>query len=374
MKFSGSMLRRSKENVGRLGFFEAQSITFNTISRKDKDDVLDIEISVQERNTGQISLGAGYSSATGFFLQGSVSQNNFRGMGQNLAVSLNLAKKTTSFNISFTEPYFFDSKWTSGGDVYSNSDNQTTSYKYSRYGFDARVGYPVWDYTRLFFTYSFDDLTIKDVYDPTVDVAINDGIASTVNAVLVADKRNNVFEPTSGFYINYLTEYTGLGGDKKWFKNEVDGRYFYPVVGDLVFRTRLFVGDLEEVNNQEIPRTEKYLLGGPKNLRGFPYEAIGNTYEINGVPYNSGTLFSSYASFEFEHPLAREAGMKWVVFADTGYAGQLDLFKLYTDWGFGIRWFSPIGILRFEYGIPFQTTLFNQKSEGQFIFDIGQLF
>ncbi|MFI5390174.1 MAG: outer membrane protein assembly factor BamA [Bacteriovoracales bacterium] len=374
MKFSGSLLRRSKENVTRLGFFEASSIVFNTVSRKDKDDVLDVEISVQERNTGQISLGAGYSSATGFFLQGSVSQNNFRGMGQNLAVSANLAKRTTSFNVSFTEPYFFDSKWTSGGDAYSNSDAQTTAYKYRRFGFDGRVGYPIFDYTRLFLTYSFDDLHIKEVFDPTVDVALEDGVASTLNAVFVLDKRNNVFEPSSGHYINYLTEYTGLGGDKKWFKNELDGRYFYPVVGDLVFRTRLFVGDLEEIKGQEIPRTERYLLGGPKNLRGFPYEAIGDTYEINGIPYNSGTLFTSYMSFEFEHPLAREAGMKWVIFADTGYAGLLENYKLYTDYGFGIRWFSPIGVLRFEYGIPLQTTLFNEKGNGQFIFDIGQLF
>ena len=374
MKFSGSLLRRSKENVTRLGFFEASSIVFNTVSRKDKDDVLDVEISIQERNTGQISLGAGYSSATGFFLQGSVSQNNFRGMGQNLAVSANLAKRTTSFNVSFTEPYFFDSKWTSGGDVYSNSDAQTTAYKYRRFGFDGRVGYPIFDYTRLFLTYSFDDLHIKEVFDPTVDVALEDGVASTLNAVLVMDKRNNVFEPSSGHYINYLTEYTGLGGDKRWFKNELDGRYFYPVVGDLVFRSRLFVGDLQEINGQEIPRTERYLLGGPKNLRGFPYEAIGDTYVINGVPYNSGTLFTSYMAFEFEHPLAREAGMKWVIFADTGYAGLLDNFTLYTDYGFGIRWFSPIGVLRFEYGIPLQTTLFNEKGRGQFIFDIGQLF
>ena len=79
-------------------------------------------------------------------------------MGQNLAVSANLAKRTTSFNISFTEPYFFDSKWTSGGDVYSNSDAQTTAYKYRRFGFDGLVGYPIFDYTRLFLTYSFDDL------------------------------------------------------------------------------------------------------------------------------------------------------------------------------------------------------------------------
>ena len=81
--FLGSKLRTSRENVTRLGFFEPGSVIFNTVSRPGEDDVIDIEVSVKERNTGQISLGAGYSTATGGFLQGSVSQNNFLGKGQN---------------------------------------------------------------------------------------------------------------------------------------------------------------------------------------------------------------------------------------------------------------------------------------------------
>ena len=88
MKYSGSALRRSKEAVNRLGFFEPNSVLFNTVSPKGKDDVLDVEIVVKERNTGQISLGAGYSTATGGFLQASIAQNNFRGLGQNLSFSL----------------------------------------------------------------------------------------------------------------------------------------------------------------------------------------------------------------------------------------------------------------------------------------------
>ena len=85
-KFSGTDLRRSKENVNRLGFFEPGSVIFNTITNKERDDVLDVEIQVKERNTGQLSLGAGYSTATGEFLQASVSQNNFRGSRSKLKI------------------------------------------------------------------------------------------------------------------------------------------------------------------------------------------------------------------------------------------------------------------------------------------------
>jgi len=90
-KFNGTALRVSRENIQRLGFFEPESITLNTVSPKDREDVLDVEVTVKEKNTGQISLGAGYSTATGAFFQSSITQTNFRGMGQNLSFSLNLA-------------------------------------------------------------------------------------------------------------------------------------------------------------------------------------------------------------------------------------------------------------------------------------------
>jgi outer membrane protein insertion porin family len=138
--FSGTKLRESKENVNRLGFFEPGSVVFNTVSPQGKDDVLDVEVQVKERNTGQISLGAGYSTATGAFLQASIAQNNFRGLGQNLSFSLNIADSNKTFNIGFTEPYLFDSKWTAGGDIFVTRDSQSTSYDYKREGFDIRVG------------------------------------------------------------------------------------------------------------------------------------------------------------------------------------------------------------------------------------------
>lgn len=378
--FSGSNLRRSKENVNRLGFFEKGSVIFNTISSKERDDVLDVEITVKETNTGQISMGAGYSTATKGFLQASIAETNFLGRGQNLSFSLSLADTSQTFNIGFTEPYFLDSKWTAGGDVFLTKNSTSDSYEYKRKGFNLRVGYPLFDYTRLFMTYKFEDTLISVVNDPTIDVDIENGIASSIRTSLVRDKRNNRFEPSRGYYLSLSSEYAGIGGEKKWIKNEFDGRYFKDVWGDLVFRSRLHASKLH-MNGRAIPRTEKFTLGGARNLRGYDFEGIGpkrtaeRTFSDGSkrdVTYNLGGMFAAYTTLEFEHPLAREAGLKWVVFFDAGDAGDYNKYKINMDYGFGFRWFSPIGVLRFEFGFPIDPE--PGEPDKQFHFDIGQLF
>ena len=382
VRFSGSALRISKENVNRLGFFEPNSVVFNTVSPKGKDDVLDVEISVKERNTGQISLGAGYSTATGAFLNASISQNNFQGLGQTLSFGLTLANTQKTFNLGFTEPYLFDTQWTAGADIFRTQNSSSDSYSYESRGFDVRVGHPVWDYTRLFVTYKYEDTKIKDLNDPTLDEATENGLTSSVNTNLVLDKRDNKYEPTKGVYASVAGEYAGLGGDKRWYRSEGDGRWYYNVIGDLVFRSRLYAAKLEKVDGHKVPRTEKFTLGGSRNLRGFTYEAIGpkrSVVDKNGYNriFNEGGMFTTFTQLEFEHPLAREAGLKWVLFFDAGnvfhkYIGEDQNFDMKMDYGFGFRWFSPIGVLRFEWGKPINP---GEKDAGsQFHFDIGQLF
>lgn len=378
VRFSGSALRRSKENVNRLGFFEPGSVVFNTVSPKGRDDVLDVEISVKERNTGQISLGAGYSTATGGFFQGSIAQNNFRGLGQTLNFTLSISDTSKTYNLGFTEPYLLDTKWTAGGDIFSTENEASDSFSYKRNGFNLRVGYPILEYTRLFVTYKFEDTAIKALEDPTIDEDVENGIASSIRTTMITDERNNKFEPSDGHYISIATEYAGLGFDKKWWKNEADFRFFEKIYGDLVFRGRYFIGKMERVDGQAIPRSEKYTLGGARNLRGYSFEQIGPKKTVTDPAtgrlrtFNSGSLFATYTQLEFEHPLAREAGLKWVLFFDAGDASDPQNLSIKADYGFGFRWFSPIGVLRFEFGYPLDSA--DADAGSQFHFDIGQLF
>ncbi len=386
--YSGSKLRLSKENVNRLGFFQPESVVFNTITRKGTDNILDVEISIKERPTGQISLGAGYSTATQGFIQASVAQNNFRGLGQNINMNLSYSNRQQIYNVGFTEPYLFDTKWTAGADYYQTLSYFIRSFAYRKHGGDVRVGHPIFEYTRLFLTYRYEDNKVSQVINSGIDEKVENGSGSSLQASIIRDKRNNIFEPSNGYYASSALEYTGLGGTYRWMKGEVEGRYYRPIIGDLVLRTRLNAQQLFKTTQREIPRIEKFSMGGARNMRGFNLEDIGprrralNTNTNVEDTFNFGGLFSVLGTVELEHPLIKDAGLKWVVFYDTGNVfekriGQDGDYSLRADYGFGFRWFSPIGVLRFEFGFPINPKndgKIHKESGNQFNFDIGQLF
>ncbi len=381
--YTGSGLRNSKDNVNRLGFFQPESVIFNTVAQKGKDDVLDVEISVKERATGQISVGAGYSTATQGFVQASIAQNNFRGLGQNINFNMSLASNQQIYNVGFTEPYLFDTKWTAGADYFRTVSNFIRSFSYEKHGFDVRVGYPIFDYTRLFLTYRYEDNKITNVANPTIDPKLENGSAGSLQTSLVHDRRNNVFEPTNGYYGSSSVEYTGVGGIQRWIKTEVEGRYYKPIWEDLVFRTRMMAAQLYKTEDRGIPRIERFSMGGARNMRGYRLEDIGpliravNTNTDSLDTFNKGGLMQVLGTFELEHPLIKEAGLKWVVFSDLGNVYEKRIgadgdYSLRANYGFGFRWFSPIGVLRFEFGFPINKR--EREAPNQFHFDIGQLF
>ena len=381
--YSGSQLRISKDNVNRLGFFQPESVVFNTITRRGTDNVLDVEISIKERPTGQISLGAGYSTATKGFVQASVAQNNFRGLGQNINLNLSYSDRQQIYNLGFTEPYLFDTKWTAGADYYQTVSYFIRSFSYKKHGGDVRVGHPIFEYTRLFLTYRYEDNQVNDVINEGIDPKVENGSSSSLQASIIRDKRNNMFEPTNGYYTSASLEYTGLGGTMRWMKSELEGRYYKPIIGDLVLRTRFTASQLFKTTERAIPRVEKFSMGGARNMRGFNIEDIGprrlalNTQTEKQEVFNFGGLSSLLGTLELEHPLIKEAGLKWVVFFDAGNVwedriGENGNYALRSDYGFGFRWFSPIGVLRFEFGFPLNPR--EEEASNQFHFDIGQLF
>ena len=381
--YTGSGLRTSKENVNRLGFFQPESVIFNTVAQRGKDNILDVEISIKERATGQISVGAGYSTATQGFVQASIAQNNFRGLGQNINFNMSVASNQQIYNLGFTEPYLFDTKWTAGADYFRTISNFIRSFSYEKHGFDLRVGYPIFDYTRLFLTYRYEDNTIRNVTNPTIDPKLENGSAGSVQASLVNDKRNNIFEPTAGHYASTSIEYAGVGGIQRWLRGDVEGRYYKPIWQELVFRSRGTVSQIFKTEERGIPRIERFSMGGARNMRGFRLEDIGPLIKARNLQtgsfdtFNKGGLFQVLTTFELEHPMIKEAGLKWVLFTDIGnvYEERIGKDGDYTqraNYGFGFRWFSPIGVLRFEFGFPLNKR--EREAPNQFHFDIGQLF
>lgn len=365
--YSGSKLRISRENVERLGFFAPGEVIFNTVSPKGKPDVLNVDITVKERSTGTVTLGAGYGSVQHFFLTTTISEINLFGRGQALSLSGQYAadRLNKSLNLGFTDPYSFDTRWSLGFDVFAVNQVIPGRYTTRKLGFDLRSGYPIADYVYGYITYKNEGLQIADVAtDPslTPDLINPDiGILSSVVWSVVRDKRNNRFETTGGSYQSASLETAGIGGDKKFIKWELNNRYYSKIIGDLVFRNSSDVGHIGAIGDRTLPPSEKFYLGGPNNLKGYNYFTVGpskpSAYAELGIPL--GGVLQMYSLFELEYPIVKEAGLKLVAFYDAGNAFDRwptdgDPFTIRTDAGFGIRWFSPIGPLRFEWGFPFR--------------------
>ena len=148
-KFSGTNLRLSQENVNRLGFFEPGSVVFNTKSRPGKDEIIDIDISVKREIQGKFHLVLVTQRPQGHLCRLLLLRITFLERVKILTLSLNISDVNKTYNLGFTEPYLNDSLWTAGGDVYSQNNTASRSLAYKRQGFNLRVGYPIFDYTRF---------------------------------------------------------------------------------------------------------------------------------------------------------------------------------------------------------------------------------
>lgn len=384
--YSGTRFRQSKENVERLGYFQPNEVLFNTSTPKDRTDIVNVEIQVKERPTGTITLGAGYGSTKGLFFQTQVSESNFRGKGQTVSLSTNITKdrRDRSLNLGFTDPYVFDTNWSAGADLYYSTFYIPEKYTTRKVGGDLRLGYPIAEYTNAYITYKRERLRIESIEMERPDafdyqeIDEDTGTLSSMVFGVVRDKRNNRFETSGGSYQSLSIEaagVVGLGGDKSFTKIIANNRFYHRLIGDLVFRNSTEYGEAHGQNNRPVPPSERFYLGGPNNMKGYNFYTIGpsrqklnDLNQVYRVP--QGGNYEFYSLFELEHPIVRDAGLKFVLFYDVGNVftsrPELTNLTLRQDAGFGFRWFSPIGPLRFEWGFPLNKRPEDDNSVFQF--------
>ncbi len=369
--------RQSMENIRRLGFFE--EVNFKTSVDTERTEVMNIDISVKERNTGQIQLGAGYGTSQGFTLQGSVSQSNFLGKGQNLGASLNLSDTNSYYSLSFTEPYFRDTQWSLGADIYQSANTARIDYDEKHTGGAIRLGHPIAEYTRGFLKYKYDDTKLSEKRDSKNNVVTDtdlfpletaSGVTSSLTGILEYDTRDDRQMPTKGIFSSASFEYAGLGGDLKYTRGNGNFRFYKNLFWDVVWRNNIQYSRIDPLDGKEVPFSELDLLGGPYSLRGYRSYRVGKMkfsqkiYDEllptegeerarkDAMRFYGGVQQMMYQT-ELQFPLVKEAGIMGAGFFDIGAADDiLTEDKFFADVGFGIRWYSPIGVLRFEWGFP----------------------
>jgi len=351
--FSGKKLRRSSQNLHRLGFFE--KVDVNT-KKGSSDEEMILTIDIKERPTGVFSLGVGYSSVEKAIGMLEISQNNLFGWGQRVSARASVSSKSTRYTLSFTEPWLFDKPLSAGVDLYD------WRYEYDEYTKDSRggrlrFGFPLGiEFTRGSVMYTYDDARISDVSETASQVIqdmVGRNITSSLTLGVTRDSRDRRFNAREGSVNSPSVEYAGgaLGGDNYFTKYRARSAWFFPFFWDAAFSVQGRWGYVEQRPGGKLPVYEKFRLGGMNTVRGFDYGSISPVDPLTGDRIG-GEKMMVY-NVEFRFPLAKEEGVVGVLFFDAG-----NVFTKDEDYSFdgirrgagaGIRWYSPIGPLRLEW-------------------------
>jgi outer membrane protein insertion porin family len=379
--FSGKDLKRSVRNLYRLDYFE--DIKVDTLKGSSEDKMV-LKLDVTEKPTGTFTFGAGYSSEEKVFFTGSIAQRNLFGRGQTLNFTGTIGAKTTSFVLSFLEPYLLDTRVSGSASIY-NQDKEYEENYYDRksQGGGFGIGYPVFDYTTARMGYRLDrsDVKLYNGYESLIppDIVELEGInwTSSIDTSLTYDSRDRTFNTTEGSRHSISFEYAGLGGDIGFNKAIGQTMWYVPIFGKwLIGFANAKIGWVDENDDAKIlPDYEKFYLGGINSLRGFGYQGV-YIPEVNefGVPFKTGGVRMLQFNAELIFPIVPSAGVNGVVFYDTGnvYEGSYDISDLRQSAGGGIRWLSPIAPIRLEYGWILDRR--EGESSGDFEFTLGGSF
>ncbi len=374
--FDAKALRKSNENLHRLDFFEEINLSTSPGSQEDR---MKLKAEVKEKATGSFSVGAGYSAVEQFMVMGQISERNLFGRGQRLSLDGQLGSVTQLYRLSFFEPWLLDTRISSETSIY-NWNYIYDQYVRNSFGGSLSFGYPILtDDTRAILTYTYDDANVTQVHDDAAQV-IKDMAGrhqtSSAKLTLRRDTRDLIFNTTKGS-VNFVSvEYAGgpLGGTNYFTRFLAGSGWYFPLFWDTTFFANGKAGYMTQNAGGDLPLYEKFYLGGINSIRGFKYNTISPTDPATGQVIGGEQMVQF--NFEYIFPLVQKFGLKGLVFFDAGNVFSkdqtMDLGNLRKSAGVGIRWYSPIGPLRLEWGWNLEPKPGEDQSNWEFT--IGSFF
>lgn len=374
--FDATALKKSHQRLQRLDFFEDVSIS---PEQTETDALMDIVVDVKEKPTGSFSIGAGYSSVERFMFMGEISQNNFLGRGQKIALQANFSDSTQRYNFQFTEPHLNDSDISFGFDLY-NWERDYDDYTKDSNGFDLKFGYPVWEQWRANWSYGYDNTHLSNIDFTNVAQQILDSldinITSYVTLGFSRDSRNHNINPTEGSLHLIESKFAGgpLGGDSSFTKIQGSTSWYFPLLFSSTLHLKASAGYVTQNSGGKLPVYEKFYLGGINTIRGFKNGQISPIDPISGDRIGGDKMW--YVNEEIIFPLVAEAGLNGVVFLDVGNVYDIgqnwDFTNIKRSVGCGFRWLSPLGPLRLEWGYNLDPV--DDEDQDNWDFSIGGAF
>ncbi|RAU22569.1 outer membrane protein assembly factor BamA [Paramagnetospirillum kuznetsovii] len=379
--FNSAKLRRSRQRLKDLNFFEKAEVT-NVPSETAPDRTI-IKVDVQEKSTGELTFGVGWSSQIGPMMEAAIRERNLLGRGQDLRLSGMIGLRRTSVDLSFTEPYFLDRELAAGFDVFAidRTLQQQSSYNSISLGGDLRIGYMLTDNMRQDWKYTLKRDEVKGVNSTSIYVIdqIGTSVTSSVFQMLTYDRRDSRIEPTEGYFVRGSTEFAGLGGTVHFLRGGAQAGQYYTLAERIVLGltgSGSYVYGLGE----RVRITDRVYAGGD-SLRGFATGGVSPRDKNTGDAIGGVWMTTGSAQVKFPIGLPEEFGVLGEVFTDVGAVGPTDVANasgvdqassLRASVGFGASWKSPMGPVSVDLGFPLMKESFD-KTE-MFKFNLGTKF
>ena len=376
--FSGKNLKKSTENLNRLGFFEDVEVQ---TKKGSQDDLMVLDVNVKERPTGSFTIGAGYSSFDKAIAMFSVGQNNLFGYGQKLEATGSVGSRTTEIDLRFTEPWLFDKRLSMEVDLY-DFEREWEVYTKDAMGSAVRFAFPIGfdeEYTRGIVGYGYENAKITDVGESAayaIKEMIGRNVTSSVTLGLRRNSKDKPWDTTKGSLNSISYEYAGdpLGGDVSFNKYLATSAWYFPLPLKTVFMIQGRWGYVERRGDGKLPVFQKFRIGGLNSIRGFDDYSV-SPRDLKTGDRIGGEKMHIY-NFEYRFPLLKEQGVVGLVFFDMGNSyskdESLSFSNIKKSVGPGIRWYSPIGPLRLEYGKVLSPE--GDEASGNWGFSVGGVF
>ena len=349
--FNTALLRRSRQRIENLGYFE--KVEINTLPGSSPDKTR-IEVNVAERSTGELSFGAGYSTSDGPLGDIRLSERNFLGRGQSIQANFTISGRTQEIDLGFTEPYFLDSEVAAGFDLFRRSTNFQSegSFDQRTTGGTLRANYPLTELWRHGVRLTVREDVIHNV-DNEASQFIQDeeGNALTVllGQDLTYDTRDTRFLPSDGYIVQLNQDVADFGADTQFLRVEGRGSYYYPFYPDWVLNVAGRVGYILGLG-EDVRLFDRFFLGGA-TFRGFKFAGVGPRDTSTGDALGGNLLYTGTIEQRFPLGLPKELRIFGRAFVEAGSLVDpddsgptvFDSNALRAAAGGGLSWLSPLG-------------------------------
>ncbi|MGX4641384.1 outer membrane protein assembly factor BamA [Massilia sp. SYSU DXS3249] len=393
--YDADRVKLSRDRVDRLGYFK--EVKVDTPESPGTGDQVDVNLTVEEKPTGNFMIGGSFSQAEKFTFTASIQQANFAGSGQTVGIDLNTSKYSRTIAFSNTNPYFTDDGISRAFQVYLRTTrpplSNIGSYTVRQAGGNMTFGVPFSETDTVYFGAGLERTTLTtDETSPTLYrqyVAQNGGpsepgpnfgigtgksLAIPLTVAWGRDSRDSALTPSIGRYQRANVEIDAIG-DAKYYRLVYEHQWYRPLTSWMTLALRGELDYGKGIGGDAYPVFKNFYAGGIGSVRGYESSTLGVVDPVYGDAIGGSKRVIGNVELQFPFPGSKDRSLRWFTFADGGQVFQekskIYLGELRYSAGIGLSWISPVGPLRLSYAKPLNAKPGDQLERFQFQMGTG---